>query len=51
MDVIVAMIVLLLLTFVTLPSWPYSRTWTFYPAGVCGLLVTILALLAATGRV
>jgi hypothetical protein len=26
------MLALLVLTLVALPTWPYSRTWTYYPA-------------------
>jgi hypothetical protein len=30
--------------------WPYSTRWTYYPAGTCGLVVTILVYLTLEGR-
>jgi len=36
------MVALLVLTIVALPTWPYSRTWTYYPA--CGCLVAAMAI-------
>ena len=33
-----------------MPSWPYSRTWGYYPSGVIALTLGILILLAISGR-
>jgi hypothetical protein len=49
-ELIAVMFVLLLLALATLPMWPYSTKWTYYPAGGCGLLVTVIVLLALGGR-
>jgi hypothetical protein len=33
-----------------MPVWPYSRTWGLYPSGVVGLTLSVLILLAISGR-
>jgi hypothetical protein len=44
------LIVLVLLLVGALPSWPYSRSWGYYPSGALGiLLVVVLVLLVAGG--
>ena len=45
------LIVLLVLALVgALPSWPYSRSWGYYPSGGVGLIVLILVVLLLMGR-
>lgn len=44
------LIVLLLMLFGALPTWPHSRHWGYAPSGGVGLLVLILILLLLTGR-
>lgn len=45
------LIVLLVLMLVgALPSWPYSRSWGYYPSGGLGLIALILVILLLTGR-
>jgi len=45
------LVVLLVLALVgALPSWPYSRSWGYYPSGGLGLIVLILVILLLTGR-
>jgi len=45
------LVVLLALALVgALPSWPYSRSWGYYPSGGLGLIVLILVILLLTGR-
>jgi len=39
------LIVLLLLFLGALPTWPYSRSWGYYPSGGLGLVVVILLVL------
>lgn len=34
----------------TMPLWPYSRTWGFYPSGLVALTLSVLILLAISGR-
>jgi hypothetical protein len=50
MVIIAVMMLLLVLTLVTLPTWPYSAKWTYIPAGGCGFAVTVIALLTLGGR-
>ena len=50
MELIAVMMLLLVLTLVTLPTWPYSAKWTYFPAGSCGFAVTVMVLLALGGR-
>jgi hypothetical protein len=45
------LIVLLVLILVgSLPTWPYSSGWGFYPSGGAGLVLLILIVLLLTGR-
>ena len=45
------LIILLVLALVgALPSWPYSRSWGYYPSGGLGLIVVILVILLVMGR-
>jgi hypothetical protein len=41
---------LIVLVIGTLPLWPYSRTWGFYPSGLVALTMTVVLLLAISGR-
>jgi len=47
----VLLIVLLLLLFGALPSWPHSRSWGYYPSGGLGLVVVIVVVLLLLGRI
>jgi hypothetical protein len=47
----VLLIVLVLLLLGTLPTWPYSSGWGYYPSGGLGLLLLILIILAVIGRI
>jgi hypothetical protein len=45
------LIVLLVLALVgALPSWPYSRSWGYYPSGGLGLVAVVLLILLLMGR-
>lgn len=44
-------IILVLLLIGALPSWPYSNAWGYYPSGFFGILLIVLIILAATGRI
>jgi hypothetical protein len=46
--ILIVVVVLLLLG--SLPAWPHSRNWTFYPSGGLGLLALVLVVLLLTGR-
>jgi len=45
------LILLIVLFGATVPAWPYSRGWGYYPSGGLGVAVLILLLLLITGRV
>ena len=43
-------VVLVILLIGAAPTWPYSRSWGYYPSGLLGLIVLIVILLLLTGR-
>lgn len=45
------LVILVLLVLGALPTWPYSRSWGYYPSGGLGLLLIILLLLFLTGTI
>lgn len=46
----VLLIVLILMLVGTLPTWPHSRDWGYFPSGGLGLVVLILLILLLAGR-
>jgi hypothetical protein len=42
-DVILILLVLMLLG--AFPTWPYSRSWGYYPSGGIGLILAIVVVL------
>lgn len=42
---LILLIILILLLIGSLPLWPYSGGWGYYPSGGLGLLVIILLIL------
>jgi hypothetical protein len=38
----ILLVILILLLLGALPTWPYSRSWGYYPSGGFGLLLLIL---------
>jgi hypothetical protein len=46
----ILLVILVLLLLGALPSWPYSRSWGYYPSGGLGLIVVIVLVLLLTGR-
>ena len=45
----ILIILLLLFLIGTLPAWPYSAGWGYYPSGGLGTLLIIVILLAVFG--
>jgi len=41
----ILLIVLIIVLIAVLPTWPYSRSWGYYPSGGLGLVLIILLLL------
>lgn len=42
---LILLIILILLLVGSVPSWPYSRGWGYYPSGGLGLLLLIVIIL------
>jgi hypothetical protein len=47
----ILLIILILILIGALPSWPYSRSWGYYPSGIAGVIVIILIILLVMGRI
>ena len=47
----VAIVLLVLLLLGSLPAWPYSTGWGYYPSGGLGLVLLVLIILVVMGRV
>ena len=45
------LILLFVLLFASIPTWPYSREWGYYPSGGLGLVVVVLVVLMLAGRI
>ncbi len=48
---IILLVVLVVLALGSVPAWPYSRGWGYYPSGGLGLVVVILVILLLLGRI
>jgi len=46
----ILLIVLIILLIGSLPTWPYSGGWGYYPSGGLGLVVLILLILVLMGK-
>jgi hypothetical protein len=47
----ILIVVLVLMLFGALPTWPHSRQWGYYPSGGLGLILLILIILLVLGRI
>jgi hypothetical protein len=47
----ILLIILILMLFGAIPSWPHSRNWGYGPSGGLGLIVVILIILLLLGRI
>jgi hypothetical protein len=45
----ILLVVLILALIGSLPTWPYSAGWGYYPSGGLGAIVVILLILALVG--
>jgi hypothetical protein len=43
------LVVLLIMAVSSLPTWPYSRSWGYYPSGGLGLALLVVLLLVLLG--
>lgn len=46
---LVLIIVLLIILLGALPTWPYSRTWGYYPFGGVGMVLVVVIILLLLG--
>ena len=46
----VLIVILVLMMLGSLPAWPHSSGWGYYPSGGLGLILLILIVLALSGR-
>jgi hypothetical protein len=44
-------VLLLVILFGALPSWPYSRNWGYFPSGSVGTVLLIVVVLLLLGRI
>jgi Protein of unknown function (DUF3309) len=47
----ILLIILILVLLGSLPTWPYSAGWGYYPTGGIGLLLVIVVILLLVGRI
>ena len=45
------LLLVLILVFATIPAWPYSRGWGYYPSGGLGTVLVILIVLVLLGYI
>jgi hypothetical protein len=50
MLLVILAVVLVLALFGSLPAWPHSRDWGYYPSGGIGLVLLVLLILFLMGR-
>ena len=46
----ILIIILIVLLLGGLPTWGYSRRWSYYPSGGIGIILLIVIVLLLTGR-
>jgi hypothetical protein len=49
MTILIVLLVLMLLG--SIPTWPHSRNWGYYPSGGLGLVLLIVVVLLVAGRI
>ena len=47
----ILLIILILMLIGSLPTWPYSGGWGYFPSGGLGLLLLIVIIVVLVGRV
>ena len=47
----ILLVILVVLLIGAIPTWPYSSGWGYYPSGGVGLLLLILIIMLAMGRI
>lgn len=44
----ILIILLILILIGVLPTWPYSRSWGYYPSGLLGIVVIVIIIVLLT---
>jgi hypothetical protein len=47
----ILIVILILALLGTLPTWPHSRNWGYYPSGGLGLVLIVVVILLLLGRI
>jgi hypothetical protein len=47
----ILLVIVVLMLIGAIPSWPHSRSWGYGPSGGIGLILLILIILLAMGRI
>jgi len=47
----VLIVILILMLLGTVPTWPHSRNWGYYPSGGLGVVLIIVIILLLLGRI
>jgi hypothetical protein len=47
----IILVLLILMLLGSLPTWPHSKNWGYYPSGGLGVIVVVLAILLLLGRI
>ena len=46
----ILLIILIILLLATIPTWPYSSGWGYYPSGTIGVILLVVLILVLVGR-
>ena len=47
----ILLIIVILLLIGAVPSWPYSRSWGYFPSGILGVVVVVILILVLMQRI
>jgi uncharacterized membrane protein YdcZ (DUF606 family) len=47
----ILLIILIVLLIGAVPSWPYSRSWGYFPSGILGVILIVVLILLLMGRI
>jgi len=48
---LIIIVILVMMFFGSVPTWPHSKNWGYYPSGGLGFILLILLLLLLLGRI
>lgn len=46
----ILVILLILMLVGSIPTWPYSRGWGYYPSGLLGIVLVVVLIMVLFGR-